>query len=56
MTARFDLDKMKSMMDDQQNTDEKFDQNEELAKLRAGVRRLLNRQYWQYKHYQVLKI
>jgi len=33
---RFDLDKMKSMMN-QQNTDEKFDQNEELAKLRADT-------------------
>jgi len=33
---RFDLDKMRAMMN-QQNTDEKFDQNEELAKLRANT-------------------
>ena len=33
---RFDLDKMRAMMN-QQNTDEKLDQNEELAKLRANT-------------------
>ena len=33
---RFDLDKMRAMMN-QQNTDEKLDQNEELAKLRADT-------------------
>ena len=33
---RMDLDKMKAMMN-QQNQDEKLDQNEELAKLRADT-------------------
>jgi hypothetical protein len=33
---RMDLDKMKTMMN-QQNQDEKLDQNEELAKLRADT-------------------
>jgi hypothetical protein len=33
---RFDLDKMRAMMN-QQNTDEKLDQNEELAQLRADT-------------------
>ena len=33
---RFDLDKMRAMMN-QQNTEEKLDQNEELAKLRADT-------------------
>jgi len=35
-TARLDLDTMKAMMDDNQH-DEKLDQNEELAEMRAGV-------------------
>ena len=35
-TARLDLDTMKAMMDDQQH-DEKLEQNEELAEMRAGV-------------------
>ena len=35
-TARLDLDTMKAMMDDQQH-DEKLEQNQELAGLRAGV-------------------
>ena len=34
--ARLDLDTMKAMMN-QQNQDEKLQQNEELANLRAGV-------------------
>ena len=34
--ARLDLDTMRAMMDDQQH-DEKLEQNEELAGLRAGV-------------------
>ena len=34
--SRLDLDKMRAMMDDQQH-DEKLEQNEELAGLRAGV-------------------
>ena len=34
--ARLDLDTMKAMMNDQQH-DEKLEQNEELAGLRAGV-------------------
>mgnify|MGYP001332118481 CR=1 FL=1 len=35
-TARLDLDTMKAMMDDNQH-DEKLEQNEELAEMRAGV-------------------
>ena len=34
--TEFDLDKMRAMMN-QQNTDEKLDQNEELAQLRADT-------------------
>ena len=35
-TARLDLDTMRAMMDDSQH-DEKLEQNEELAEMRAGV-------------------
>ena len=44
--ARLDLDTMRAMMNDQQH-DEKLEQNEELAGLRAGVS--LAKQLWQTK-------
>ena len=47
---RMDLDKMRAMMA-QENQDEKLEQNEELAKLRADTS-IDKKQFWE-KHFQI---